>query len=271
LSIHTFDGVSGEYGRKSLVQQQAARKLIGLLDLRAGESVLDVGCGPGHLTILLAEATGELVVGMDISGGMIEQARSSYPAIEFRRVAAEDLEYAEEFDVVFCSSTMQWFADAGRAVDGMFAALKPGGRLGLACPSTPDFAPWFNDIVAVVAERPEIAPTFAHWRKPWWHLPDMDSYREFFEEHGFTTRYIELEHEVNDFTVDEAFGIYSTGAAQGFIGRAYYDIDITDEYLDAFSAAVRAEMEARAVAGVVKVDFNRLYYTGSKLGDTPAP
>lgn len=264
MGKHTFDGVSGEYGKRSLVQQQAARRLIGLLELEPGESVLDVGCGPGHLTRLLSEATVGRVVGTDISGGMIDRARASYPEIEFRRVAAEDMDYADEFDVVFCNSTMQWFADAGKAIAGMYTALVSGGRLGLSCPSTPDFAPWFNDIAAVVGELPEIKPTFAHWHKPWWHLPDRDAYQAFFEERGFGTEYIELEYEVTDFTVDEAFGIYSTGAAQGFIGQAYYDIEISDEYLDAFSKAVRAEMERRAEGGIVKVDFNRLYFLGRK-------
>lgn len=264
LSAYTFDGVSAEYGKRSLVQQQAARKLIGLLKLEQGESVLDVGCGPGHLTRLLVDATGGQVVGTDISEGMIARASEAHPDIEFRRVAAEDLDYDEEFDVVFCNSTMQWFVDAGKAIEGMFRALKAGGRLGLSCPSTPDFAPWFNDIVAVVSELPEIEPTFAHWHKPWWHLPDLASYRAFFEERGFSTDYIELEYEITEFTVEEAFGIFRTGAAQGFIGTAYYDIEITDEYLEAFFRAVRAEMERRAERGIVKVDFNRLYYLAHK-------
>jgi len=264
VNDQTFDTVSDEYGKKSLVQQKAARKLIELLAPRAGESVLDVGCGPGHLTRLLTDATGGRVVGTDISGGMIEEAREKYPEIEFRRVAAEDLEYAEKFDVVFCNSTMQWFANANGAVDRMHSGLKPGGRLGLACPSTPDFAPWFNEIVAAVAQAPEIKPTFEHWHNPWWHLPDIGAYQAFFEKHDFATRHIELEYEVNEFTVSEAFGIFSTGAAQCFAGRACYDVEITDEYLDTFNRAVREEIERHAVAGLVKVDFNRLYYLGFK-------
>ena len=204
------------------------------------------------------------MAGADISGGMIEQAKRSYPELEFVRVAAEDIAFVSEFDIVYCNSTMQWFRDAGRAIEAMHRALKPGGKLGLACPSTPEFAPWFNDIVSVVGELPEIAPTFAHWQKPWFHLPGLEDYREFFEDRGFTTLLIELPHEVHLHTVDEAFGIYSTGAAQGYIGRDYYDIPLSDEFLAAFSAAVRQEMESRATGGMVSVDFNRLYYIGRK-------
>jgi len=118
--------------------------------------------------------------------------------------------------------------------------------------------------VRVVSRRPEIAPTFAHWKTPWFHLPDRDAYQAFFEEIGFTTTHIELDHEVSRHTVDDAFGIFSVGAAQGFIGPAYFDVELTEEYLAAFSEAVREEMEHRAKDGIVEVDFNRLYYVGLK-------
>lgn len=262
---HTsFDGVSEEYGGKSLVQQAAARRLISMLALRGDESVLDVGCGPGHITRLLANATLGRVVGVDVSQGMIETARATYPGLEFIRVAAEDLDFHQEFDDVFCNSTMQWFTDADRAVRAMWEALKPGGTLGLACPSTPEFAPWFNEIVRAVAVKPEIEPTFAHWRSPWFHLPDIDAYHAFFEERGFTTAHIGLIHESDEFTVEDAFGVFITGAAQGLLGAGCYDVEVTGEYVDAFSRAVREQMERRAAGGLVVVDFNRLYYIGTR-------
>jgi SAM-dependent methyltransferase len=264
MSAQSFDHVSGEYGSKSLVQQSAARKLIGLLELRKGESVLDVGCGPGHITRQIADITSGRVVGTDISGGMIEEAIGRYQGLVFRRLAAEDLDYVREFDVVFCNSAFQWFKDGAGVARGMFEALVDGGRLGLACPSTPDFAPWFLDVVSAVAMMPEIEPVYSHRKNPWFHLPGMEEYGRLFEDAGFETTYIELEHEINPYSVDEAFGIFYTGAAQGFIGRDCYDIDLTDEYLEAFHAAVRAEMERRAVEGIVEVDFNRLYYLGKK-------
>jgi len=244
------------------VQRKAGRKLMDLLALAGDESILDVGCGPGHLTRALADATSGRVVGTDISGGMVAQACESYEGLEFRRVPAEDLDYIGEFDVVYCNSTLQWFTNARAAREAFHRALVPGGKLGLACPSTPEFAPWFNDIVRVVSGRPEIAPTFAHWKTPWFHLPDRDAYQAFFEEIGFATAYIELDHEVSRHTVEEAFGIFSTGAAQGFIGPAYYDVELSEEYLAAFRRATREEMERRAKEGIVEVDFHRLYYVG---------
>jgi cyclopropane fatty-acyl-phospholipid synthase-like methyltransferase len=67
----SFDRVSDEYAEKSLTQKNAARKLTGLLGLRGSESVLDVGCGPGHITAMLAGMSTGKVLGTDVSEAMI--------------------------------------------------------------------------------------------------------------------------------------------------------------------------------------------------------
>lgn len=262
--VSTFDRVSGEYSEKSLVQRKAASKLFDLLEVRGDESVLDVACGPGHITRWLAEATTGRVVGTDISQGMVNEAGSLYPDIEFRCLAAEDIDYRDEFDVVFCNSALQWFSDAPKALRAMFASLKSPGKIGVGCPATYEFAPWFGRIVMAAARRPEIGRVFQHWRSPWFQLPTVPDYQAFFEVSGFETAYIQLDHEVDNLSVDEAYGIYITGAAQGFAGKSYYDIEIDDDYIEAFGRAVREEMEESATGGKVEVDFNRLYYVGLK-------
>ncbi len=221
-----------------------------------------MACGPGHITRWLAEATGGRVVGTDISQGMVEEARALYPGIEFRRLAAEELDYDAEFDVVFCNSALQWFSDAVRAVRAMRSALTSGGRLGVACPATYEFAPFFGTVIMAAIRRPELARVFAHWRSPWFQLASVEEYRTFFEECGFKTGLVRLDHEVDSLTVDAAFDLYRTGAAQGFANKAFYEVEVDEEYVAAFNSAVREEMENAAAGGVVEVDFNRLYYVG---------
>jgi len=118
------DWSSREYRRKSLVQQGAAEKLIRLLALRGTESVLDVGCGPGNVTSMLAGRTSGRVVGVDPSDSMIREARSRFADIEFRLIAAEDLDYNGDFDVVFCNSALQWFTDPAGPVRAHLRALE---------------------------------------------------------------------------------------------------------------------------------------------------
>lgn len=260
-----FDDVSSEYGKRALVQQRAAEKLIALLGLRPGESVLDVACGPGNITTLLMRAVdGGRIVGTDISGGMIEKASAVCPGAEFRRVAAERLDYRDEFDVVFCNSALQWFSDAPAACRAMFEALAVPGRAGVACPSTPDFSPAFNMLARAAGSRLDLAPTFSRWRPPWFHLQDLPAYRAFFEGCGFTTSYMEMAHEVSSLEVMDAFEIWRTGAARGFLSAEYYDVEPPEDYGRRFNAAVLQELEGRARAGRVDIDFNRLYYVGTK-------
>ena len=146
----------------------------------------------------------------------------------------------------------------------MYTSLKSFGKVGVGCPATYEFAPWFGRIVMAAVRRPEIGRIFQHWRSPWFQLPTVPDYRTFFEESGFETSYIQLEHEVDSLSVEEAYGIYNTGAAQGFAGKSYYDIEIDDDYIAAFGRAVREEMQNSATDGRVEVDFNRLYYIGLK-------
>jgi SAM-dependent methyltransferase len=203
------------------------------------------------------------VVGTDISQGMVEEARAAHPGIEFRRLAAENLDYSGEFDVVFCNSALQWFSDAGKAVRAMRRALRSPGRLGIACPATFQFAPFFGRMVMAAVRRPELARVFAHWRSPWFQLGTVEEYRAFFEESGLATRLIRLDHEVDRLTVDDAFDVYMIGAAQGFATAEYYEVEIDDGYVGALNAAVREAMESEASGGEVTVDFNRLYYVGT--------
>ncbi len=118
--MNTFDNISGQYKEKSLVQQKAALKLLDLLKVDNSDDVIDVACGPGHITNLLSKVTSGRVTGVDISDGMIKQAEALYPGIEFRQVAAEDLNYSNQFDIAFCNSALPWFRDPGKAIKAVF-------------------------------------------------------------------------------------------------------------------------------------------------------
>ncbi len=261
--MNTFDNISHQYKDKSLVQQKAALKLLYLLMIGDTDDIIDIACGPGHITNMLSKITAGKVTG-DISEGMIKQAKTLYPEIEFRQVAAEDMDYSDKFDIAFCNSALMWFEEPDKAIDAIFNSLKRSGKLGVACPATSNWSPWFDRIISNVAVHKEIKPIFSHWKNPWFHLPAKDDYRLFFEKHGFTTVSIDIEHEQTDYSTDEAFNIYLSGAGNGYTGKSYYDIKIDEDYIIAFNNCVKKEMQRLSKDGKVKVDFNRLYYIGRK-------
>jgi len=260
----TFDNISGQYKEKSLVQQKAALKLLDILKVGCTDSAIDVACGPGHITNLLSKVTSGRVIGIDISEGMIKQAKALYPEIEFRQVAAEDMDYNNEFDIAFCNSALPWFRDPAKAIKAVFKSLKKSGRLGLACPGTSDWAPWNEKIISKVVQNEKIKPIFSHWRDALFRLPTKNDYKLFFERQGFSTVLIEVEYEQTYYSTEDAFNIYLSSTANGYTGREYYDIDIDDDYITSFNNGVKEEIERQSKDGKIKVDFIRLYYIGKK-------
>ena len=111
-------------------------KLIDLAGLRKGERVLDVACGTGVVARLAAKhvGAGGQVVGVDLSPGMIEIARSVQPpqgaSIEWREGDACNLPFEDsQFNVVCCQLGLQFFADKPKALQEMYRVLIPGGRI----------------------------------------------------------------------------------------------------------------------------------------------
>jgi SAM-dependent methyltransferase len=102
--------------------------------LRPGQSVLDVGCGPGAITRGIAEAVmpGGRVVGADLSARMIEEARTAHagiPGLTFEVHDVYDLRYRGEFDIVTAARVLQWLARPLDALRMMVRAAKSGGRV----------------------------------------------------------------------------------------------------------------------------------------------
>lgn len=262
--MSAFDQVSGQYQRKALVQQAAAEKLLGLLGIGENDDVLDVGCGPGHITRWIKAMTQGWVVGTDISAGMIVQAQAKYPAIEFRKLAAEGLDYGEEFDVVFCNSSFQWFTQPVKAVAAMCAALRPGGKMGVSCPATENWSSCLRSVAAEAGAHADLSATFARWKSPWFYLPDEQSYRDLFEAQGLKTIQCRIELEEKQYDTEQAVAVFASGAAQGYTGMEFYEVPIDDDYVRRFNDYTRLAMEKRARGGKVTVDFHRLLYVGIK-------
>ena len=87
--------------------------LISLLAPQAGERILDIGCGTGHLTAQIADS-GATVVGTDRSAEMVNAARREYPHLQFEVADARDLRFRAEFDAVFSNATLHWIHEPER-------------------------------------------------------------------------------------------------------------------------------------------------------------
>ena len=102
-----------------------ARDLVEWLAPKAGERVLDLGCGDGVLTMDLVRA-GAHVVGVDLSPAMAQAAQVK--GLDVRVGTAETLQFENEFDAVFSNAMLHWTRDVDAVLAGVHRALRPGGR-----------------------------------------------------------------------------------------------------------------------------------------------
>ena len=121
--------------------QESLALLLAHLGLTGGESVLEIGCGTGALTLPLAEAVGEhgRVVAVDISEPMLGAARRKVGERGMRNVtllSGDAQVFAFEpgvFDLATSRMGVMFFADPAAAFRNIKGGLKPGGRLVFAC------------------------------------------------------------------------------------------------------------------------------------------
>jgi ubiquinone/menaquinone biosynthesis C-methylase UbiE len=109
--------------------------------VRPGDRALDLGCGDGRFTGLLA-AAGARPVGADVAEAALRRARATHPELEFVLVAVSGPLPLEDvaFDVVWASEVIEHVADTARWLSEVRRILRPGGRLLLTTPNHPRLA-----------------------------------------------------------------------------------------------------------------------------------
>jgi 2-polyprenyl-3-methyl-5-hydroxy-6-metoxy-1,4-benzoquinol methylase len=120
-----------------LVRWLEGRRITVLRSLAApaaGDSVLEVGCGGGHVLERFAGCTR---VGVDLSAAMLERARRRLgDEVRFFRAAAEDLPFAAaSFDVVVCTEVLEHTRDPRRVVAELMRVAAPDGRVVVSIPN----------------------------------------------------------------------------------------------------------------------------------------
>ena len=112
------------------------RRALLLGEARAGERVLDLGCGAGRFVAALREA-GADPVGVELAEAALERARLNAPGADLRRLADDGslpLEHAS-VDLVWCSEVLEHVADTAHLLLEVRRVLRPGGRLLVTVPS----------------------------------------------------------------------------------------------------------------------------------------
>jgi trans-aconitate methyltransferase len=172
------------YARNARFVADLGMPVVELLAPKAGERILDLGCGDGALTEKLV-ALGCAVVGVDGSAEQIAAARTR--GLDAQVMDGQRLNFENEFDAVFSNAAMHWMRRADDVIAGVWRALKPGGRFvaefgGHGCVATIACA-----LIAAL-DRRGVNGAAAN---PW-YFPTVEDYGQRLAAGGFVVNYLAL-------------------------------------------------------------------------------
>jgi SAM-dependent methyltransferase len=153
---------------QDILLQPVADILIDRAKIKAGERVLDVGCGSGSTSFAFARAVGSSghVTGVDISAPMLSRAREVTPPgapVEFILADATIHSFApDSFDLLASRFGVMFFADPALSFANMRRAMRRSGRLAFACWREPRENPFFmvplQAVYKHVPKLPQVGP-----------------------------------------------------------------------------------------------------------------
>jgi trans-aconitate 2-methyltransferase len=233
-----------------------ARDLLAQVSSGNPRRIVDMGCGPGNSTELLAERFPDAeVIGLDSSPNMLEEARRRLPAARFDLADATSWVPEAGTDVVFANAIYQWVPDHLTQLPRVLAALGQGGCLAVQMPDNLA-EPTHRLMREVAAEGPWAARLANVARAP---LPPpriyYDALRPF-------TRRLDIWHAVYNHVLDDAAAVVEWVKSTGL--RPFLD-PLTPDERGAFLAEYQSRIAAAyppASDGKVLLRFPRLFIVG---------
>ncbi len=172
------------YDEKHSFVFKYGQDLVKTLKAKEEERILDLGCGTGYLTNLIA-GSGADVTGIDNSKEMITKAKLQYPDIDFRLMSADNLRFKNPFDAVFSNATLHWILNKQEVIDCMYQALKHGGRLVLEMGGKDNVGSIVNALKDSLLKRGFRKEA----GKNIWYFPSLSEYTSLLESKGFRVTY----------------------------------------------------------------------------------
>jgi trans-aconitate methyltransferase len=172
------------YSQNARFVSDLGEPLLQLLDPRANERILDLGCGDGALTEKIA-AHGSFVIGVDASAAQVLAAQQSGLLVAV--MDGQRLSFKPRFDAVFSNAALHWMREPEKVIEGVANCLKPSGRF------VGEFGGKGNvEIIRAALHAPlrkrDIDPSMVD---PWYY-PSTEEYTRLLNKFAFTVESIEL-------------------------------------------------------------------------------
>lgn len=239
---------------------QPSIDLLNRICINNAKRIIDIGCGPGNSTAVLADKFNEAyILGVDKSENMINTAKKDYPLIDFAVFDAEkDFDKINRgFDIVFSNACIQWVPSHYILIRNMFNILNPGGVLAVQIPI--NYKEPIHQIINEISHNSKWSAKFKVQREFYTLTP---------------SEYFDLLSEItNDFSMWETVYYHRMKSHKDIM--EWYKGTGLRPYLEALSGAEAAEFENDIYSEVVKAypvqkngeiifRFPRLFFTAVK-------
>lgn len=240
-----FDEVSATYDSTGIdFFGQIARALVRFARLRAGSTVLEVGCGAGAALKAVSDAVGATgrVLAIDLAPGMVERAQHVAEQLSLDNVRVElgDAEAPatppRSVDAIVASLVLFFLPDIDRALDAYATALVPGGTLAFSTfGAGDDWEPLDRLLASFI---PDVPPA---QEEAWFESPAAIGAK--LRDHGFGAVSIEEVTHGVEFPSVESFHEWTWSTGWRETWRS-----IPPEHLEVAQTAVDQELRSRARA-----------------------
>lgn len=178
-----FDGQ--KYKNASTHQKEWGTRIISGLNLKGTEHILDLGCGDGVLTKILADNVGSgKVLGIDASIGMFNAAKEiEGPNLSFKYLDINNLDYNEEFDLIFSNAALHWVKNHELLLDNCHKALKINGVIRFNFAGEGNCSNFFEVVRKLIIDS-KYSDYFNSFEWPWF-MPTLPQYEILVSNHNF--------------------------------------------------------------------------------------
>ncbi|MBL7706639.1 MAG: methyltransferase domain-containing protein [Taibaiella sp.] len=171
------------YNQFKSIRFQPFFDLIDLIEHKREMKAVDLGCGTGEQTAILARRFEDArFLGIDSSASMLAAGPGTTERLNFRQSSTEEwLQEAPTWDLVFSNAALQWSEDHKNLFPQLIGKLNPGGQLAVQMPYQPGNV--LNQLLAELAGEGPYQSQLKNWNRPSSVLT-LDEYAQILFENG---------------------------------------------------------------------------------------
>ena len=247
------------YLRFADLRTRPAIELLARVPAESPATVVDLGCGPGNSTRLLADRwPSAAIVGLDSSAEMCDRARGDHPDLVFIEGDITEWEPDQPVDVLFSNAALQWIPDHLDLLPRLLGFVAPGGSLAIQVPNNHDrpahseahriVRTEFPDLDGILADRREYDPV-RHYDTLAGPGVSVDSWQ---------TTYLQV------LSGDDPVVSWTSGTFLRPLLTALEGDPRRERFLELYAEAMRRAYPPRA-DGATVFDFPRLFAVATKV------